>query len=88
MKKKSILDMLEQEETHETVEEVVKDETVVVMSPDSTKRQTYCMTYRNIELLRHVAFQTQMNKQDIVNHAVTKYIQDNYPEIFERVKNY
>lgn len=87
-KKKSILDLLEQEEVSEVEEKQTEDNSVVIMSPNNTKRQTYCMTYKNIELLRHVSFQTQINKQDIVNFAVAKYIQELYPDIYERVKSF
>ena len=84
-KKKSILDMLEEEVVEEVTEEVAED-TAVVMSPINTKRQTYCMTKFNIELLRHLSFDLQMNKQDIVNIAVYRYIRDNFPEVYNRVR--
>ena len=84
-KKKSILDMLEEEIVEEVVEEVIVPDTAVVMDPANTKRQTYCMTHLNIEMIRHVAFEHHVNKQDVVNIAVYNYIRDNYPDIYKKV---
>lgn len=69
-KKRSILDMIQDEE--EFVEEGA--------GMSETKRQTYGITLRNIELLRVAAFQSKRNKQDIVNNAIESYILEHYPD--------
>ena len=74
-KKKTILDMINN--TEEIVEEIPVDKDM--------KRQTYCITGRNRELLRQVAFHDNINKQDIVNMALESYFQNNYESIYRNV---
>lgn len=89
-KKKSILDMLEENVREEIKEEPATTEPnkVVVMNGNTTRRQTYCMTLRNLELIRQASFLSQTTKQDIVNHAVEAYIQNNFPDLYKRVVNF
>ena len=76
-KKKTILDILE--DTKEMVEE-----NKISVDKD-LKRQTYCITSRNRELLRQVSFHANINKQDLVNMALESYFQKNYESIYRNV---
>lgn len=87
-KKKSILDILEEEREVIEIPASMEEERVVVMNGNDTKRQTYCMTLRNLELIRQVSFMSKTNKQTIVNMAVESYIQNNYPDIYKKVVNF
>lgn len=90
-KKKSILDILEAEQTElieVTAAPASDKDKVIVMDGNSTKRQTYCMTLKNLELIRQVSFFAEMSKQDVVNKAVENYIQTYFPDIFKKVVNF
>lgn len=87
-KKKSILDILEEEREVIEIPASMEEDRVVVMNGNDTKRQTYCMTLRNLELIRQASFMSKTNKQTIVNMAVESYIQNNYPDIYKKVVNF
>ena len=79
-KKKTILDILAEEEA--SAEVTLENE-----REEDLKKQTYCITKRNRELLRWVAFysNSKLTKQDVVNMAIERYIRENYEEIYEKV---
>lgn len=52
-----------------------------------TKRQTFIISEKNIELIRQVSFFENKKKQDVVNEALTEYFQNHFPELYQKIKD-
>lgn len=83
-KKKTILDMFEEQQ--EEVIETKTEDKVFMLDGNAVKRQTYCITKKNIELIRLTAFYENLPKQEIVHRALDSYFKENFPELYQKIE--
>lgn len=82
-KKKTILDVLSD---IEPIEENKKNDKVFMLDGNSIKRQTYCLTKKNIELIRLISFHQNLPKQEVVHRALDTYFRENFPELYNKIE--